>query len=112
MIQRIAIPTANGHICAHFGHCEAFTVVETEDGKVSSSYFADPPEHQPGTYPKFLVSLGVTTVIAGGMGYKAQELLRQNGIEVIIGASGETPKALVEKYLKDELESGGNLCDH
>jgi len=99
MIQRIAIPTANGHICAHFGHCEAFTVVETEDGKVTSSYFADPPEHQPGTYPKFLVSLVEFWLLSSlqpcpNLAFR-QPLLWRFSVQPVW-----------------PLASGGNLCDH
>ena len=28
MIMKIAIPTAEGKLCAHFGHCEIFTFAE------------------------------------------------------------------------------------
>jgi ATP-binding protein involved in chromosome partitioning len=107
-----AVPTADGKICTHFGHCQSFSVVETEDGVITSEYAADPPEHQPGTYPAFLAHIGATVVIAGGMGYKAQELLRSSGIEVIVGAEDAAPQDLVRMYLSGSLSSGGNLCDH
>ncbi len=46
------------------------------------------------------------------MGIKAQDLFKQNNIEVYIGVGSESPEVLVEQYLKNQLQSGENLCDH
>ena len=112
MNKLFAIPTIDEKLCAHFGHCEKFAVVETEDQKILNLKFFDPPVHQPGTYPRFLSGLGVSTIISGGMGMKAQELFAQNNIEVFMGINSENPVKLVEQYLDNQLESGENLCDH
>ena len=50
--------------------------------------------------PEWLDDLGVTHVIAGTLGEKAQGFLAHKGIEVIAGAPIEAPEALVEKYLE------------
>jgi len=42
-----------------------------------------PPAHEPGSHPKFLNEHGVTVVIAGGMGIRAQELMAENGIKAM-----------------------------
>lgn len=47
-------------------------------------------------------------VIAGKMGEKARELLREKGIEVIIGAPLDTPESLVSQYLANPLMLKGN----
>jgi predicted Fe-Mo cluster-binding NifX family protein len=83
-----------------------------EDNKVVKEETITPPVHQPGVYPKFLADHGVRVVIAGGMGQRALDLFRQNNIEVYIGVQEGTPKALVEDYLKRDLKTGQNLCDH
>jgi len=59
-----------------------------------------------------LAEKGVSTIISGGMGMKAQEIFAQNNIEVFMGISSDDPEKLVEQYLADQLESGKNLCDH
>ncbi len=107
-----AIPTINKKLCAHFGHCENFALVETKNDQIIQVDYVQPPEHQPGTYPKFLASKGVQVIIAGGLGVKAQELFTQNNIEVFIGINSDSPEKLVEQYLQDQLQSGQNLCDH
>lgn len=112
MKKVFAIPTVNGKLCQHFGHCEKFAIIETEDSKVINENYVTPPVHQPGVYPQFLAQQGVSTIISGGMGMKAQQLFAQNKIEVFMGIDSEVPKVLVEKYLNDQLKSGENLCDH
>lgn len=110
--MKIAIPTLNDKLCEHFGHCQNFTIVETDDNKILSETKLDPPVHQPGAYPKFLAENGVKVIIAGGMGVKAQEIFAQNNIDVCVGVAADTPKNLVEKFLNNELQTGANLCDH
>ena len=71
-----------------------------------------PPAHAPGVYPQWLGSIGVNVIIAGGMGQRAQQLFAQNGVEVIIGASADSPEELLLAYLQDTLMTGNNICDH
>ena len=107
-----AIPTIEQKLCAHFGHCEKFAIVNVENDKIISEEFVSPPVHQPGTYPRFLAEIGVSTIISGGMGQKAQDIFAQNNIEVFMGVGSEEPKMLVETYLSNQLQAGDNLCDH
>jgi predicted Fe-Mo cluster-binding NifX family protein len=112
MRKLFAVPTIDKKLCAHFGHCEQFAVIETENNKITKVEYLSPPVHQPGTYPRFLAGKGVSTIISGGMGMKAQEIFTQNSIEVFMGIHSDNPEALVEQYLADQLKSGDNLCDH
>ena len=112
MEKLFAVPTENGKLCAHFGHCEKFAVVKTEDGKVMGTDFITPPVHQPGVYPQFLAQQGVSVIISGGMGQRAQDLFAQNNIEVCMGVDAQEPASLVEQYLSNQLQTGDNLCDH
>jgi predicted Fe-Mo cluster-binding NifX family protein len=112
MKKLFAVPTIGGKLCAHFGHSEQFAVVETEDQKILGVTFYTPPVHQPGTYPRFLAEKGVSTIISGGMGPKAQDIFAANNIEVFMGIDSDDPEKLVEKYLADQLVAGDNSCDH
>lgn len=112
MKKIFAIPTQSGCLCAHFGHCEKFAIVETVDGVITKEEFQTPPVHQPGVYPQFLAGQGVHVIIAGGMGQKARQLFAENNIEVAMGVDSENPAKLVEDYLKGQLQTGDNLCDH
>jgi predicted Fe-Mo cluster-binding NifX family protein len=108
----IAIPTIKGKLCAHFGRCEKFSIVEVDAKNILNEYHIDPPEHQLGVYPKFLADYGVSTIISGGMGPDAHQLFQQNNIDVFIGVCLEKPKHLVENYLNDELKKSKNMFEH
>ncbi|MBN2401822.1 MAG: NifB/NifX family molybdenum-iron cluster-binding protein [Spirochaetes bacterium] len=111
--MKFAVPTYNGVLCAHFGHCETFALIDTDsDGKLVNESSVIPPAHEPGLLPRWLSEKGVNCVIAGGMGSRAQQLFTENGIKVITGAAGGSAKEIVEQYLKGTLQTGGNTCDH
>ncbi|MBU4487402.1 MAG: NifB/NifX family molybdenum-iron cluster-binding protein [Candidatus Delongbacteria bacterium] len=112
MKKLFAVPTKSGKLCEHFGHCESFAVIEVDGSSVTRNEFITPPAHEPGLYPRFLAEMGVSTIIAGGMGQKAQDLFRQNNIEVFTGIGYEEPHKLVEAYLNKKLVSSENPCDH
>lgn len=113
-MMKIAIPTADGRLCMHFGHCEAFAIVEVDpDTKtVTNEENVVPPPHEPGVLPRWLHEKGVAVIIAGGMGMRAQQLFTQFNIEVVVGAPAEAPRTIAESWLRGELVTGGNVCDH
>lgn len=111
-ILKIAFSTSDEvTIEEHFGGCSKFVIYSVENGKVLKKEVLDAPEHVSGAYPKFIMGENVKTVITGGMGPKAMNILTGNGVEVILGASGEIEKVL-EVYLKGELKSNGEACSH
>ncbi len=112
--MRIALPLAEGRLCMHFGHCEAFALVEVDPAtkKIVSTTMLEPPEHQPGLFPRWLHEKGANVIIAGGMGQRAQGLFAENQIKVVVGASADTPENLVQAYLNGTLKTGDNVCDH
>jgi len=114
MIMKIAVPTANGLLNAHFGHCEAFAIIEVDpDTKaILNRSDIDAPPHEPGLLPRWLGEKGVNLIIAGGMGQRAQMLFNQQNIQVIVGVPCEAPEKLVNAYLSGTIQSGVNLCDH
>jgi ATP-binding protein involved in chromosome partitioning len=112
--MRIAIPLAQGQLCAHFGHCDEFAIVDVnaQEKCVSGIHRHVPPAHAPGVLPQWLGQQNVNVVIAGGMGSRAQTLFAENGIQVVIGATAGTPEAVVNAYLNGTLQTGANICDH
>jgi predicted Fe-Mo cluster-binding NifX family protein len=59
-----------------------------------------------------LAERGVNMIIAGGMGQRAQQLFAQQGIQVVVGASAESPEKLIADFFTGTLETGVNACDH
>ena len=112
--MKIAIPLADGKLTAHFGHCGQFAIVDVdpESKTIKGQAVLNPPPHEPGVLPAWLSEQGVSLVIAGGMGQRAQMLFAEKDIEVIVGAPVETPEELVNSYLAGTLEAGANVCDH
>ena len=111
-MKKFAIPTENGQLCAHFGHCQQFAIVEVETNQLTQEKYVTPPPHEPGLLPAWLGQQGVTNIIAGGIGQKAISLFNQQNIEVTVGALPKSPKELVKDWLANSLVSGANACDH
>lgn len=112
--MRIAIPTADGKLAMHFGHCDQFALLETngETKQIITITYETPPAHEPGILPKWLAEKGVNVIISGGMGSRAQNLFAQHNIEVIVGVQADDPERIAVAYLDNALQSGQNVCDH
>ena len=110
--MRIAVPTVDGKLCMHFGHCQQFTLIDVEDEEIKNVEAATPPPHAPGVLPAWLHEQGANIIIASGMGMRAQNLFTQNDIEVVVGAPVLEPEELVKQYVGGTLETGDNVCDH
>jgi predicted Fe-Mo cluster-binding NifX family protein len=112
--MRIVVPSVNGELAMHFGHCEAFAVfdVDPETKTITGEDKITSPGHEPGFLPRWLAEQGAEIIIAGGMGNRARMLFEENNIEVMTGAPAEAPKAVVQAWLDGSLACGGNPCDH
>jgi len=112
--MKIAIPLVQGNLCLHFGHCEKFAIIDTDDStkEIVNRQDLAPPPHEPGVLPKWLSDMEVTAIISGGMGQRAQQLFAQNNVQVVVGATSGTPEELVTAFLEDTLTTGDNICDH
>jgi predicted Fe-Mo cluster-binding NifX family protein len=111
--MKIAIPTLDGVLSAHFGRCQQFVIVEVdpETKKIIRSETMTPPPHERGVFPSWLSQMGCNLIIAGGMGRRAADMFQQSGIEVVMGASDRKPEEIVVAYLNGELTTGANPCD-
>lgn len=109
--MRVAIASDNGYVSGHFGRCPSYTIVEIEGERVFGRQEIVNPGHSPGFLPGFLAEKGVSVVIAGGMGPRAQALFAERGIQTITGIQGRIEE-VIEKFIRQELEGGLDLCDH
>jgi len=109
--MKVAISTENGYVSAHFGRCPTYTLVEIQNGRIVAREEIPNPGHQPGFLPEYLSAKGVGVIIAGGMGPRAQGLFAEKNIQTIIGIQG-TIDEVIDKFLRQELEAGQDLCDH
>ncbi|HJJ29710.1 MAG TPA: NifB/NifX family molybdenum-iron cluster-binding protein [Methanocorpusculum sp.] len=109
--KKIAIAQDGSVISQHFGHCMSYALFNFTDGKMTRLPDLENPGHEPGKLPRLLAAEGVHIVIAGGMGPKAIDLFEANGIEVILGASGDLNRA-AEAFANGTLVAGTSSCSH
>ena len=88
MIKKIAIPTCEGMIDDHFGHCAYYTVVTlNEQNQVVNQEPLDSPEGCgcKSNIATVMQEMGITLMLAGNMGMGAYNKLSAHGISVIRG---------------------------
>jgi ATP-binding protein involved in chromosome partitioning len=112
--MRFAIPVSGGVMSPHFGHCEQFALIDVDEATktIVRKQLVASPGHEPGLLPVWLAEEGVSAVLAGGMGSRAQALFHENHIDVIVGVMEGDPEKAVLNYLSGSLATGGNVCDH
>ncbi|GAB7089478.1 NifB/NifX family molybdenum-iron cluster-binding protein [Marinifilum fragile] len=112
MKKKIAIPVKEGVLDSHFGHCSHFALIDVEEKEIIAEELVEAPPHVPGKLPPFLANLGVTDVLAGGMGARAIEIFNANNVNVFVGAPALQAKELVTGFLNETIEFNANCCDH
>lgn len=111
--MKIALPSRDGMVDGHFGHCEAFTIFTLDESKnIVEEEKVTPP---PGCGCKSsivptLAEMGVKVLLAGNMGQGAVNLLQNNGIQVIRGCGGELKEA-VAQWSAGRLTDSATVCD-
>jgi predicted Fe-Mo cluster-binding NifX family protein len=113
--MKIALPSNNNQIDAHFGHCAYYTVYTTdENNKIISE---EKVESGSGCGCKSNIGqtlslMGVEVMLAGNMGDGAVNVLNTHGIKVLRGCSGDV-KTVAEQWLSGNLKDSGISCsDH
>ena len=112
--MKIALPSRDGKIDGHFGHCEYFTIVTVEDEKIVAEQRMDPPQGCgcKSQIVPLMAKMGVTVMLAGNMGQGAVNVLGAHNIQVVRGCSG-IPKEAVLKWLTGQLQDSNQTCqDH
>jgi predicted Fe-Mo cluster-binding NifX family protein len=107
----IAIPSElpgglDAAIGQHFGHCDIYTIVEAQDGKITSVRTLENVPHQQGgcmAPVNHLAQNGVTALIAGGMGYRPLMGFQQVGIRVFHCAGAPSVGHAVQALLAGGL---------
>jgi len=110
-MMKIAISTDGGQVSAHFGRCPEYTIYEVEDNNIVKKEVIPNPGHKPGFLPQYLGNRGVSCIIAGGMGSRAQQLFSERNIQTVIGASGAVD-LVIDKFLRGDIVMGESTCEH
>lgn len=116
MKQVVALPSnapggLDAELAGHFGHCFAFTLVSVEDGRIGEIKVAPAVPHEQGgcmAPVNFLASLGVQTLIAGGMGMRPLMGFQQVGIDVFHHDGLQKVGDAVQAYVEGRLPRFGS----
>jgi len=103
----IAIPSENpggldAPISEHFGHCDAFTVVEVDDGTIGEVSVLPNGGHDQGgcmAPVQMLKNHGVEVLVAGGMGARPLAGFQQVGIAVHFKEDATSVRTAVQLFL-------------
>ncbi|MCF8069837.1 MAG: dinitrogenase iron-molybdenum cofactor biosynthesis protein [Desulfobacterales bacterium] len=113
----IAVPSSNpggleAPLGAHFGHCECYTLIKVENGKIGDvKTIPNMPHEQGGCLApvNYLAEQGAKMLIAGGMGLRPLMGFNQVGIDVYYGGDyqtvGDAANALVAGNLSQFTQS-------
>ena len=123
---RIAVPSVgngglDGQRSQHFGHCDAFTLVDVENGEISNVTIVANQEHQEGGCMVPVVALSnlkVNALIVGGIGQRPLMGFNEAGIDVYHDAICPEIRPVVEGLIAgnlpiisvDQTCGGGGEC--
>ena len=123
-MTKIAIPSTNNDglesdVCAHFGSCEYFTIVDVHDQAITDigtiNNISPDGEHNCTVPSLILKSHNVETVLVSGIGGRPLLSLVKNKIKVFAGAMGTVSDALQDynNGMLQELSTNGTCnCSH
>jgi predicted Fe-Mo cluster-binding NifX family protein len=115
-VKKVAVASEDGvNISHHFGRSRCFLVFEVEDKQVIAQSVRDNTftahargECQEGVEHQHHHGHGA--VLCYGMGWRAAEELKQNGIQAFILPNEMSPEEAVRIYLSGILDSAGGFC--
>ena len=110
-IIRIAIPSEgqgglDGRRAGHFGHCDVFTLVDVEEGKIKDVSVLANKEHVQGgcmVPVQLLADNKVQRLVVGGIGMRPLMGFKQVGIDVYHDAERSEIRPVVEDMISGKL---------
>ncbi|MCB2185616.1 MAG: NifB/NifX family molybdenum-iron cluster-binding protein [Deltaproteobacteria bacterium] len=102
--MKVAIPSflpggLESAVSPHFGHCDAYTLVDLEEGQVQAVEVLPNPGHEAGGClgaVHHLKSAGAEALVAGGMGMRPLMGFQEVGITVFHSGTASTVAQAVE----------------
>ncbi|MBW1751800.1 MAG: NifB/NifX family molybdenum-iron cluster-binding protein [Deltaproteobacteria bacterium] len=117
---RIAVPSVeagglDGQRSGHFGHCDVFTLVDVEAGKIKEVTTIANQSHVQGgcmVPVNLLADHKVNALIVGGIGMRPLAGFRQVGIDVYYDVTRQEIKPVVEDLISGNLPliSDNQVC--
>jgi predicted DNA-binding protein (UPF0251 family)/predicted Fe-Mo cluster-binding NifX family protein len=111
-MMKIAVPSRDGQVDEHFGHCKEFLVFSVGEGGALKQEATIGSGESCGCKSGVVADLaraGVTQVVAGNMGEGAVHVLGAHGIAVARGASGNA-RAAAQDFAEGRFVDSGIGC--
>lgn len=111
--MKIAVPTRDGVIDDHFGHCAYYTIFEIENNEIVATSRLESPQGcgcKSGIAAD-MESMGIEVMLAGNMGEGAKNKLESHNIKVVRGCRGNI-EMVVRAYLIGLIKDSGEGCSH
>ena len=108
----VAIPTVDGKVDDHFGHCDHYTVFEmAADGEILKEIEVPAGEGCgcKSNIATVLQGMGVRVLLGGNMGEGAKNVLNAAHINVIRGCSGDV-RQVAQDFMAGKLKDSGIGC--
>lgn len=109
--MKIAVTTQGDEIFQHFGQCATFTVFTVKNDEILQKTLLDADGNGHGALSGYLKQNGVDTLICGGIGEGAKNMLHSANIKLISGVQGNIDAA-IGAYLSGNLADQDGSCDH
>lgn len=112
--MKIAVPTRNGKVDDHFGHCDHYTIYTVENKQIISREELPSPQGcgcKSGIAAD-LQQMGVEVMLVGSMGAGALNKLQACGIKVVRGCMGDIESVVNGYLLGFVLDSGIGCAGH
>lgn len=112
--MKIAVPTRNGKVDDHFGHCDHYTIYTVKNKQIISREELPSPQGcgcKSGIAAD-LQQMGVEVMLAGSMGAGALNKLQACGIKVVRGCMGDIESVVNGYLLGFVLDSGIGCAGH
>ena len=107
--MKFAITYKDGNVFQHFGQTKQFKVFDSEAG---TSFILDSGEYSHGSLATLLEMNGVETLLCGGIGDGARNMLRGKGIEVYPGQMGDVDVVAQDFMAGKIVQRHKSTCDH
>ena len=111
--MKIAVPTRDGVIDDHFGHCAYYTIFKIENNEIVNSSRLESPQGcgcKSGIAAD-MEAMGISVMLAGNMGEGAKNKLESHNIKVVRGCRGNI-EMVVRAYLIGLIKDSGEGCSH
>lgn len=110
--MKIAVTYDNGQVFQHFGHTEEFKVYDIKDNKIVNTEIVSSNELGHSALAYLLEENKINVLICGGIGGCAIGALKEYGIELYAGITGDADKAVIDCIEGKLVQISEANCSH